>query len=61
MAEETDAVLDAIDRLEEAADTLEEAINAHPQAAIKAKLAENLPKLQAVIDNLNQQYSEAQR
>ena len=49
------AVLEAIDKLEDGADSLKEAIDAHPDAALKAKLAENLPKLQAVIDNLNQQ------
>jgi len=57
MAEDADKVLDAIDMLEEAADALEEAIKAHPDAAMKAKLTENLPKLQAVIDSLNEQYS----
>jgi len=48
-------VLDAIDKLEEAADALGEAISAYPEAQMKGRLAENLPMLQAVIDNLNQQ------
>jgi len=48
-------VLDAIDKLEEAADALGEAISAYPEAQMKGRLAENLPKLQAVINNLNQQ------
>ena len=48
-------MLDAIDKLEEAADALEEAISAYPEAQMKDRLAENLPKLQAVKDNLNQQ------
>ena len=60
MAEAADAVLEAIDKLEEAADALEEAVNAHPNAAMKAKLAENLPKLQVVIDSLNEQYAGGQ-
>ena len=55
-----DAVLEAIDKLEDAADALEEAVKAHADAAMKAKLAENLPKLQAVIDNLNAQYTGGQ-
>lgn len=54
-----DRVIDAIDMLEEAADALQEAIDTHPDAAVKAKLADSLPKLQAVIDSLNQQYAAA--
>jgi hypothetical protein len=57
MAEDGDKVLDAIDALEDAADALEDAINGITDAAMKTKLAENLPKLQTLIDSLNDQYS----
>jgi hypothetical protein len=56
MAEHDDALQDAIDQLEEAADALEAALEAYPDAEVRAKFAENLPKLQAVIDGLNQHY-----
>jgi hypothetical protein len=46
-------VLKAIEELERAAEVLEEAIEAHADAATKAKLQKHVPKLRDVIESLN--------
>ena len=52
MAEENDALLEAIDRLTEAVDGVEDASKAHPNAATKAKVTECLAKVQEGLDGL---------
>jgi hypothetical protein len=52
MADENDALLEAIDKLTEAVDGLEDVAKAHPNAGTKAKVAESLAKVQEGLDDL---------
>ena len=47
MADENDALLEAIDKLTEAVDGVEDAIKAHPNAETKAKITEYLSNRKA--------------
>lgn len=55
MPDENGNLVKAIEGLEQAAEVLEEAINAHTDAAMKTKLQKHLPKLQEVIESLNEE------
>ena len=52
MADENQALLEAIDSLTEAVDGLETVIKAHPNAETKAKVTECLGKVQEGLDGL---------
>jgi hypothetical protein len=55
MPDDNGAVLEAIEKLEQATEALEDAINAHPDSELKVKLKKTLPKLREVIGTLNEQ------
>ena len=52
MADENDALLEAIDKLTEAVDGVEDENKAHPNAETKAKVTEYLAKVQEGLDGL---------
>lgn len=52
MADESDALSQAIDKLTEAVDGLEDVAKAHPNAETKAKVTECLAKVQEGLDGL---------
>lgn len=52
MADENDALLEAIDKLTEAVDGVEEVAKAHPNAETKAKVTEYLAKVQEGLDGM---------
>ena len=52
MANENNALLEAIDKLIEAVDGLEDAVQAHPDAETKAKVTECLAQVQKGLDSL---------
>ena len=52
MADNNDALLEAIDKLTEAVDGLEDAANSHPNADTKAKVTALLGKIQEGLDGL---------
>ena len=52
MADENDALLEAIDKLTEAVDGLEDVAKAHPNEETKAKVTECLAKVQVGLDGL---------
>jgi len=52
MANENDALLQAIDKLTEAVDGLEDVVKAHPNAQTKAKMTEFLTKVQEGLDGM---------
>ena len=58
MPEENGTLVEAIEQLELAAATLEDAVNADPNAELKAEIKKTLHSLQEVIDRLNSQISE---
>lgn len=52
MADENDALLEAIDKLTEAVDGVEDVIKSHPNAETKAKVTEYLAKVQEGLDGM---------
>jgi hypothetical protein len=52
MADENQALLEAIDKLTEAVDGLEDVVKAHPNAQTKAKMTEYLAKVQEGLDGM---------
>ena len=52
MANENNALLEAIDKLTEAVDGLEDAVKAHADAETKAKVTECLAQVQKGLDGL---------
>jgi hypothetical protein len=52
MADENDALLEAIDKLTEAVDGVEDTIKAHPNAETKAKVTAALAKVQEGLDSM---------
>ena len=52
MADENEALVEAIDKLTEAVDGVEDAIKAHTNTETKAKVAECLTKVQEGLDGL---------
>jgi hypothetical protein len=55
MPDDNGDVLKAIEGLEQAAEALEEAIDAHADAAMRAKLQKHLLDLRKVIESLNEE------
>jgi hypothetical protein len=54
MANDNNALLEAIDKLTEAVDGVEDAVKSHPDAQIKAKVTELLAKVQEGLDGMFQ-------
>ena len=58
MADENDALLQAIDKLTEAVDGLEDLVKAHPNAQIKTKMTGYLAKVQEGLDGMFELFPE---
>lgn len=52
MADNNDALLEAIDKLTEAVDGVEDAVKSHPNADVKAKVTQYLAKVQEGLDGM---------